>query len=87
MSNSNAMPKTITVKYFAALQEQAGTAEEDLTLELTSYRQLYRYLAEKYQFHLSENQVKVAVNDEFADLDSTIEDHALVVFIPPVAGG
>ena len=87
MSNSNTFPKTITVQYFAALQEQAGITTENLTLELTSYRELYRYLTEKYQFHLLEHQIKVAVNDEFADLDSVIQDQDRVVFIPPVAGG
>lgn len=86
-TDSEPILKQFTVKYFAILQEQSEKSEEHLALALTSYRDLYLYLAEKYKFNLTAHQIKVAVNDEFSDLDGVIQDHDLIVFIPPVAGG
>ncbi|MBF2056240.1 MAG: MoaD/ThiS family protein [Cyanobacterium sp. T60_A2020_053] len=81
------MNKTITIKYFASLQELAPVDEEIITTDLSSYRELYQFLASKYSFSLSDQQIKLAVNHDFADLDQIIENNAYVVFIPPVAGG
>lgn len=81
------MPKSITLRYFASLQDQTNLGEENITTSLQTYAELYQFLAEKYNFPLAIGQIKVAVNDEFVDLGQSIVDQATVVFIPPVAGG
>lgn len=81
------MNKTITIKYFASLQELARADEEIITTDLSNYRELYQFLASKYSFSLSDQQIQLAVNDNFANLDQMIENDDYVVFIPPVAGG
>jgi molybdopterin synthase sulfur carrier subunit len=79
--------KTVTIKYFASLQEQSKINQENIETELMTYRELYNFLADKYQFTLSDRDIKIAVNDEFSHLDETIADQVNIVFIPPVAGG
>ncbi|AIE74573.1 MULTISPECIES: molybdopterin converting factor subunit 1 [unclassified Synechocystis] len=81
------MAKSIKLRYFAFLQEQAKVAEENLVTDLDTYQELYELLSRRYGFNLSPSQVKVAVNDNFADMDEVILDRSTVVFIPPVAGG
>ncbi|QHV00973.1 molybdopterin converting factor subunit 1 [Synechocystis sp. CACIAM 05] len=81
------MAKSIKLRYFASLQEQAKVAEESLVTKLNTYQELYDSLAERHGFNLSSSQVKVAVNDEFTTMENTILDQSTVVFIPPVAGG
>ncbi|MBE9194635.1 MULTISPECIES: molybdopterin converting factor subunit 1 [Synechocystis] len=81
------MSKSIKLRYFASLQEQAKVAEENLITDLNTYRELYDLLSERYRFNLSSTQVKVAVNDEFTTMENIILDQSTIVFIPPVAGG
>lgn len=81
------MPKSITLRYFASLQEQSQVMEENLVTELNTYQELYEFLSKKYGFNLSGSQVKVAVNDEFTTMNELILDQSTIVFIPPVAGG
>lgn len=81
------MSKSIKLRYFAFLQEQAKTAEENLITDLNTHQELYDFLAKRYGFNLSAAQVKVAVDDEFTTMESTILNQSTVVFIPPVAGG
>jgi molybdopterin synthase sulfur carrier subunit len=79
---------TIEVHYFAMLREKAGTSQESVQVSSTmSYADLYRLLAHKHQFKLSLQEIQVAVNDEFTDLNDSISKNAKIVFIPPVAGG
>jgi len=79
--------KTIKVRYFAILQEQAQQSEEIIITDLQTYGELYQFLADQYRFSLSLSQVQVAVNNQFSQLTEQIADQAQIVFIPPVAGG
>jgi molybdopterin synthase sulfur carrier subunit len=81
------MTKSIKLRYFASLQEEAKIAEENLVTNLNTYQELYDFLAKRHGFNLSSSQVKVAVNDEFTTMENAILDQSTVVFIPPVAGG
>jgi len=79
----------ITVLYFAAARERAGTDREDLELAPgLPVRELTAQLAARYPGlgpllpHL-----RVAVNQEFVALETVLEDGAEVALIPPVAGG
>jgi len=78
--------KTVTVEYFAVLREHAGMASEQVRTEATNPGQLFDELASRYDFP-SLQTLKVAVNDEFSDMQAALRDGDSVVFIPPVAGG
>ncbi|MFT4554295.1 MAG: molybdopterin converting factor subunit 1 [Chlamydiales bacterium] len=79
--------KEIHVRYFAALKEQAGISQESLKTSATTARELYRDLEKSHRFSLSEKHLKVAVNQEYQDLDYCLHSGDSLVFIPPVAGG
>lgn len=77
----------VKVKYFAMLREKAGKQEEIIQGEFKNLEELYLHLKNQYSFELPASMIQVAVNDEFAKLNASIQDGASVVFIPPVAGG
>ena len=77
----------VTVKYFAALKDERGTGEETLDNSPATPALLYSQLKELHDFSFCTSKLKVAVNDEFSDWDSSLKDGDTVVFIPPVAGG
>jgi molybdopterin converting factor subunit 1 len=79
--------KKIQVRYYAILREQAGKSEEALVTDATSASALFDELKTRYPFTLSAQQLKVAINTEFRDWHTPLNDGDSVVFIPPVAGG
>ncbi|HSN70601.1 MAG TPA: MoaD/ThiS family protein [Steroidobacteraceae bacterium] len=79
--------KQLTIQYFALFREQAGTSEESITTSAETPAALYAELRERHPFRLPAEQLKVAVNAEFADWATPLRDGDIVVFIPPVAGG
>jgi molybdopterin converting factor small subunit len=79
--------KTIQLRYYSILKEYRGIEAETITTELNTYRELYQFLKEKYHFPLSPEQIRIAVNHDFVDAETNINDDSLVVFISPVAGG
>ena len=76
----------IRIEYFAVLREHVGRAQEDLATTASTVGELYAELDQRYVFPPI-GRVKVAVNDEFRDWNTPLEDGDFVVFIPPVAGG
>jgi sulfur-carrier protein len=81
------MTKTIRVQYFALLRDQRGLADEKLSTAADTPAGLYAELRARHGFTLPVEQLRVAVNDEFARWDSTLNEGDALVFIPPVAGG
>lgn len=79
--------KSIDVKYFALLREEAGKESETLSVTCSTYRELYEEIKKKNSFSLPVEMIRVAVNDEFTRIDAEVMNGARVVFIPPVAGG
>jgi len=75
------------IQYFALFREQAGKREEQLETVATSPAMLYAELQQRYGFKLSMNQLKVAVNNEFAEWHVSLKANDRIAFIPPVAGG
>ncbi len=62
------------IDYFAVLREQAGKDQELLQTEASTPTQVYALLSQQYGFDLSQNRLKVAVNDEFADWSRQLRD-------------
>ena len=78
---------TGTVRYYAKLKEEAGLAQETLETNAVSVDQLWNELALRHHFTLEPRLIKSAQDDEFCPWDSPLVPGALVVFMPPVAGG
>jgi molybdopterin converting factor subunit 1 len=79
--------KKLNVRYYAILREQAGKSEEAVDTSATTPAALFAELQKRYPFTLSAQQLKVAINAEFRDWQTPLNDGDHVVFIPPVAGG
>jgi molybdopterin converting factor subunit 1 len=77
----------INIQYYAILREQAGRSTESLDTGAATPAALYSELAKRYPFTLAQDQLKVAINGEFADFSRPLAAGDAVVFIPPVAGG
>ncbi len=77
----------LKVQYFALLREQAGRSEETVETAAVTPADLYRELASRHGFTLAREQLKVAVNGDFAEWTHALGSGDAVVFIPPVAGG
>jgi molybdopterin converting factor subunit 1 len=82
-----ARTRTLRIQYYALLREQAGRNEERLVTSAATPAELYAELSRRYAFSLAREQLKVAVNAEFADWSAALKDQDSIVFIPPVAGG
>jgi molybdenum cofactor guanylyltransferase len=84
---SAAAPIAVRVQYFAALRDQAGRSEETVTTTARTPRALYEELRALRKLQLRPEQLRVAVNEDFADWSRPLAAGDAVVFLPPVAGG
>lgn len=75
------------IRYYALLREQAGKSEESLSTEAITPAAVFAELSKRYPFTLSPTQLKVAINTQFRDWQTTLQNGDQLVFIPPVAGG
>jgi molybdopterin converting factor subunit 1 len=80
-------PRSLQVQYFALLREQAGRSAETVTSSARNARELYEELRAARGLKLRPEQLRVAVNDEFAEWTQPLAAGDTVVFLPPVAGG
>ncbi|RUL52227.1 MULTISPECIES: molybdopterin converting factor subunit 1 [Lysinibacillus] len=74
----------VTILYFARLKEIVGKEQEQLPFEGRTVKELLDYIEQQYDFS---NFVHVAVNEEYALLEDTLQEHDTVAIIPPVSGG
>jgi len=83
----------ISVKYFAALREAVGTAQEQLELPsdvatVGAVRELLRARGGVWLDALApERAVRMAFNQVMCGGDTPVSDGAEVAFFPPVTGG
>lgn len=81
----------VSVLYFAALRDLAGTSEERLGLGEGASSTVTSLLAEIEQRHEGLRgrlaAVRVAVNEEFVEASSSVSPGDVVALIPPVSGG
>lgn len=80
-------PRPVHIRYFAALRDQAGRSEETRTTAARTPRDLYEEVRRAHGLGLKPEQLRVAVNDDFAEWDRALQPGDAVVFLPPVAGG
>jgi molybdopterin converting factor small subunit len=79
--------KVIGIKWFAAYREAAGLAAETVHTDATTAALLFAEMQRKHPGLASFNAALLAINDEMADWNRTLEDGDEVLFFPPVAGG
>jgi molybdopterin synthase sulfur carrier subunit len=77
----------LDVLYFASLRDAAGVERERIATEEGSLRALYASLQKRYGFRFTPEQLRVAVDGEFARWDDALRADSEVVFMPPVSGG
>lgn len=79
------------VLYFSWLRERVGTAAEEVATDAATARELVLELVgrdERYALAFENlGGVRVAVDQEMADLDTPIAGAREVAFFPPVTGG
>jgi molybdopterin converting factor subunit 1 len=84
------MLRTITLLFFAAVRERAGTGQEqlDLPADVRTVGDLPA-LIERLHPSLAGSLVNVryAVNETFADAETPLSTGDVVAVIPPVSGG
>lgn len=85
--SSEKREKTIRIEYYAILREQRGCSKETVKTHAATPADLYQQLKTKHMLSLDQKILKVAINQEFRDWHSQLEDQDTVVFLPPVAGG
>ena len=78
---------TYKLQYFSLIGDLTGKSEEQLSSESSTPKEVYNELQEIYSFEQCPSKFRVAVNDEFAEWDTQLQDGDSIVFIPPVAGG
>ena len=78
---------TLHIEYFAALREQSGRSQQSVSSDSTDPAKVYTQLAQEHGFSLTTTDLKLAINDEFADWSHSLCDGDRLVFIPPVSGG
>lgn len=81
------------VLYFAWVRETTGKSEEDIAKPdgVSTVRDLVEFLKRRNsayrQAFADDKMVRVAVNQEYVDLQHVISDDDEVAFFPPVTGG
>lgn len=81
------------ILYFALLRERVGIAEETLTLPaaVRTVGDLVTWLKDRSAGHAAALAdpalVRVAVNQDYAQPDHTVQDSDEIAFFPPVTGG
>jgi len=77
--------KVVKVLYFAGLRELVGKSEDSFTFEAPiSGQALWEALNESVELPASS---LLAINHEYADLQTFIHEDDEVAFFPPVTGG
>ncbi len=74
---------TISVKFFASLREQIGISETDIDAATTAL-DVWNLCTE---YRDPPANLLVAINLDYASLDSPVSDGDEVAFFPPVTGG
>lgn len=82
------MQDIVRIRYFARLREVAGKDFEDLTLNAADDAgTIYGRLKTTHNFPYERNELRVAINGQFANFELPLKDGDELAFIPPVAGG
>lgn len=76
----------IKVLFFAELQDQAGVDKITVDAAGLTVKQLKKEHLKKYDL-LTIDSAMIAINEEYAEEDTVLQNGDVVAFIPPVSGG
>lgn len=80
--------RSIHVRFFALLREQAGCSATDLASDAATPAELYAELQQRHAgLVFPPHLLRVSINERYADMTAPLAAGDRVVFIPPVAGG
>ena len=79
--------KNLTVRYFAMFRENAGLAEESVSIDAQTAADVFAATKDRHGSNEPQGHCKVAINDVMATWDSPVQDGDVVLLFPPVAGG
>lgn len=74
------------ILFFAEFKEAAGTDKVALQTDGLTVGELKQTIQKDFQLD-NLNRAMVAVNEEYAHDDASLQDGDVVAFIPPVSGG
>lgn len=75
---------SVTVKYFASMRDRMGKGEETVNLDnAVTVAELWQKISTE---NMPDNTL-IAVNMEYTDRDSMVNNGDEVAFFPPVTGG
>ncbi len=82
---------TLDVLYFAWLRERIGQPRERIETGATTVRELVAELAAKDEWHAAAfsdmSAVRCAVDQQLAEMDTSLNEVREVAFFPPMTGG
>lgn len=76
----------IHIRYFASLRDAAGKSEEWVDRSTWTVKELKEWAEAAYP-EFKSYAVLVAINEEYARPEDSVQDGDVVAFIPPVSGG
>jgi molybdopterin converting factor small subunit len=79
--------KNIHILFFGRLKDTWATTKMDWQTTAINVNELYAELLQKANETPHKESIKVAINDEFCEWNSTIHDADTVAFLPPASGG
>ena len=77
----------VTIRFFAAFRDAAGTAEECIETGAATARELYDEVVREFPGFPREPNALVAINDAMCGWGTPLSDGDVVLLFPPVAGG
>lgn len=81
------MKQGYRIEYFGLLADRRGLATETLIHSATTPAELYQEISTDHPLGLAMEDIRAAVNDEFAPWDRRLEDGDRIAFLPPMSGG
>ena len=75
------------IGYFGLLADRRGLSSETITHPPATPADLYREISAAHELGLAMDDIRAAVNDEFAAWDRPLEDGDHIAFLPPMSGG
>ncbi len=77
----------IRIKYFALLKDTTNCPSEEVETKSKTVKELYGEINDRYQFPISSDLIRFAINDEYVSAETRLIEGDTVVFISPIAGG
>lgn len=78
---------TYRIHYFGLLAGHRGLADESLTSNVDSARELYEEISAQHGLELPHQNIRAVVNDEMVPWDHPLVDGDEIAFLPPMSGG